>query len=127
MPISEPLRYLAGDVVVVPFPYADRFAEKRRPALVVSNEELQAAGFIWVVMITTAQNSGMAHDIAIDDLARAGLSRPSIVRPMKIANVEPSRILRRAGSLRLEQTEAVFDIIRTFIGRRGATTAKASS
>ena len=38
MPTSETRAYLPGDVVVVPFPYTDRFAEKRRPALVISND-----------------------------------------------------------------------------------------
>lgn len=110
-------RYAPGDVVVVPFPYSDRFAEKRRPALVVSNDEVMSAGFLWLVMITTAQNSGMEQDIIIEDLSAAGLSRPSIVRPVKIANVEPSRIVRCAGRLGAEQAEAVFAAVRSFIGR----------
>ena len=33
-------RYDPFDIVVVPFPYADRLAEKRRPALVISNRKL---------------------------------------------------------------------------------------
>jgi mRNA interferase MazF len=127
MPTSDPAPYSAGDVVVVPFPYSDRFAEKRRPALVVSNDELGSAGFLWIVMITTAQNSGMPHDMPIEDLPAAGLSRPSIIRPIKIANVEPSRILRRAGRLRSDQAEAALGIVRSFIGRRCAPTPKASS
>lgn len=111
-------RYAPGDVVVVPFPYSDRFAEKRRPALVVSNDEVMSAGFLWLVMITAAQNSGMDHDMPIEDLSAAGLSSPSIVRPLKIANVEPSRIVRRAGRLGAEQAETVFEAVRSFIGRK---------
>jgi mRNA-degrading endonuclease toxin of MazEF toxin-antitoxin module len=34
-------RFDAFDIVVVPFPYADRLAEKRRPAPVISNRKLQ--------------------------------------------------------------------------------------
>lgn len=124
MPTSE---YVPGDVVVVPFPYSDRFAEKRRPALVISDECLLSAGFLWIVMITTAQNSGMVHDMAIEDLSAAGLSRPSIVRPTKIANVEPSRILRRAGRLWPHQADAVFETVRSFIARNRALAAEASS
>lgn len=36
------------DVIVVPFPYVDRLAEKRRPALVISNRELAGHGVVWV-------------------------------------------------------------------------------
>lgn len=117
MPTSRTSAYAPGDVVVVPFPYSDRFAEKRRPALVVSNDKVGSSGFVWLVMITTAQNSKMEQDLQIEDISQAGLSAPSIVRPTKIANVEPSRIVRRAGRLRDDQAEAVFESVRSFIGR----------
>jgi len=50
---------MVGDVVVLPFPYADRLAEKRRPAVVVSLPSLaQKHGIVWVVMVTSAENAG---------------------------------------------------------------------
>ena len=115
MPTSEPA-YAPGDVVVVPFPYSDRFAEKRRPALVVSNEAVRAQGFVWVVMITSAAHRKTPHDLPIEDLALAGLGAPSLVRPIKIACLEPLRIIRKAGRLGDRQTAAVADAIRSFIG-----------
>jgi hypothetical protein len=44
MASSDAPRFDPFDVVVVPFPYADRLAEKRRPALVISNRKLAARG-----------------------------------------------------------------------------------
>jgi len=108
--------YRPGDVVVVPFPYSDRLAEKRRPALVVSNREVASAGFVWVAMITSANNPTMRHDLAISDLRRAGLSAPSVVRPVKIACIEPARILRRAGRLSAAESAAVLAAVVRFIG-----------
>jgi mRNA interferase MazF len=87
------------DIVVVPFPYADRLAEKRRPALVISNESLRRFGLLWLAMITSAGNAPWACDVPITDLERAGLPAASVVRPAKIAAVDPARILRRAGAL----------------------------
>src|ERR1700744_6311316 len=87
------------DVVVVPFPNADRLAEKRRPALVISNRKLAIHGLIWVAMITSADNEAWSSDIPISDLKRAGLPAPSVVRVAKIACIEPSRIERRIGRL----------------------------
>ncbi|MBI1867017.1 MAG: type II toxin-antitoxin system PemK/MazF family toxin [Methylocystis sp.] len=117
MPTSRALIFAPGDVVVVPFPYSDRFAEKRRPALVVSNDKVRSEGFVWLVMITSAQNSKLSHDVTIENPSDAGLTAASIVRPTKIANVEPSRIIRRAGRLGDEEAAAVFDTVRSFIGR----------
>lgn len=116
MPTSRNEPYLPGDIVVVPFPYSDRFAEKRRPALVVSNQELTAEGFVWVVMITSAKNATMRHDQPIADLRRAGLSAPSVVRPIKVACIEPARVLRRAGTLPAKEAASVLGTVARFIG-----------
>ncbi|NJM30175.1 MAG: hypothetical protein HC855_08780, partial [Rhizobiales bacterium] len=76
---SEPLR--PGDIVIVPFPYADQLAEKRRPALVVSAEPFNARhGLAWVTMITSAANAHWDGDVTIADHAAAGLPAPSIIR-----------------------------------------------
>lgn len=117
MATSDKSRYAPGDVIVVPFPYSDQFADKRRPALVVSNAKIQSQGYIWVVMITSALHSRLNGDVEISDLHQAGLSSPSIVRPVKITNIEPTRVVRRAGRLMPEQTAIVFDLLKSFIGR----------
>ena len=105
-----------GDVIVVPFPYSDRLAQKRRPALVVSDGALHAHGMVWAVMITSATNAGQPHDVAILDPSGAGLHAASVVRPSKIACLEPSRIIRVAGRLSPDETEAVRAQARGFLG-----------
>ena len=80
-----------GDVVKVPFPYTDRSTRQSRPALVVSDPSLEADhGLLWVVMITSAENRSWPGDVAVDDLARAGLPAPSVIRPTKIATIDAS-------------------------------------
>lgn len=94
------MTFQAFDVVVVPFPYSDRFAEKRRPALVVSAPSLeQGCGLIWVAMITSSGRSPLLGDFTIRDLKAAGLPVASTVRTGKIATIEPHRVLRQAGRL----------------------------
>jgi len=91
--------FKAYDVVIVPFPYADRLAEKRRPALVVSSGALGRFGLLWVAMITSAKNEPWACDVPIPNLELAGLPAPSVVRPAKIACIDPVRVVGRAGRL----------------------------
>ena len=50
-------------------------------------------------MITSAENDSWSSDISITDLKRAGLPAPSVVRPAKIACIEPGRIDLRIGRL----------------------------
>ncbi len=109
-------RYDPFDIVVVPFPYADRLAEKRRPALVISNRKLAVHGLVWVAMITSADNEAWSSDVVIADLKRAGLPAPSVVRPAKIACIEPGRIDRRAGRLDKAAAKAVGQKLRGFLG-----------
>ena len=97
--LEQGQRYEPFDIVVVPFPYADRLAEKRRPALVISNRKLATHGLVWVAMITSAENEAWSSDVAVADLKRAGLPAPSVVRVAKIACIEPGRIDRRVGRL----------------------------
>lgn len=116
LPTSRSIDYSPGDVVVVPFPYSDRLAEKRRPALVISNARLANQGFVWLAMITSARQSVLPDDAPIEDLALAGLPTPCVVRPTKIATVEPSRILRKAGRLRAAETALAIASVRGFVG-----------
>jgi mRNA interferase MazF len=104
------------DVVIVPFPYSDRFAEKRRPAVVVSSRKLQALGVIWIAMITSAGNDPWPGDVPITELKRAGLPAPSVVRPAKIACIDPSRVLRRAGRLDKPTARTTGQRVRGFLG-----------
>ena len=116
MPTSKSTTYAPGDIVVVPFPYSDRSAEKRRPALVVSNARVAEQGFVWVAMITSARQSALPHDAPIRDLALAGLAGPCVVRPTKIATVEPSRIVRKAGRLSRAEAAKALATVRGFVG-----------
>jgi len=104
------------DVVVLPFPYTDKLAEKRRPAVVVSQPWISNDyGLVWVVMITSAANAGWTCDIELADLERAGLSADSVIRPVKIATVDKDRILRVAGQLDADTIAALKSVLGGYI------------
>lgn len=87
------------DIVVVPFPYSDRLAEKRRPALVVSHPDLPARlGRVWVAMITSIAHQDLG-DVAIAAGAPAGLPVASTLRASKIATLDAGRVIRVLGRL----------------------------
>ena len=105
------------EIVVLPFPYTDRLAEKRRPALIVS--KLCVAkdyGLLWVAMITSAENERWASDIEISNTAKSGLSTPSVIRPVKIATIEADRVLRTLGKLGPKEIRAVKTALSKILG-----------
>jgi mRNA interferase MazF len=106
----------AWDVIVVPFPYSERLAEKRRPALVISNDTLHRDGYLWIAMITGSSKERRAGDLVIRDLGSASLPGASMVRVSKIATIEPERILRRIGTLAKRERAAVRKAVIGFLG-----------
>ena len=103
------------DVVVVPFPFTDREADRRRPALVVSSLEFNATHDQSVLaMITTAGGGEWPSDVAIRDWSEAGLSVPCRVR-LKLFTLDDILILRRTGALSDRDAEAVRDSLARFL------------
>jgi mRNA interferase MazF len=87
------------DVIVVPFPFTDSAAVKRRPALVLSAQAFNdRAAHLVLAMITSRENRGWPLDVEIQDLSAAGLSHASIVR-MKLFTLDERFVLRKAGTL----------------------------
>lgn len=106
-----------GQVVRVPFPYAERDTRQRRPALVVSAGAIgEAQGLLWVAMITSAGNRPWRGDIAVgDDHRRSGLPIASVVRPLKIATIDAARA-EAIGQAAPEVVARVLDAIRAVLG-----------
>jgi mRNA interferase MazF len=104
-----------GDVVKVPFPYTDRSTRQSRPALVVSTSLEAAHKLVWVVMITSAENRGWPGDVAITNLAEAGLPAPSVIRSAKIATID-ARDAAKLGKVSAAQLRRVVDRVGQEIG-----------
>jgi mRNA interferase MazF len=103
------------DIVRIEFPYADQVASRRRPALVVGIPEINLRfSVLWVLMITSARHRMWPRDVAIADLAAAGLSRPCFVRTEKIATVD-ARFATALGRLQSPERVLVAQHLRSLL------------
>ena len=102
------MTYKQFDVVVVPFPFTDRAATKKRPALIISDASSfnQSTQKSIMAMITTASHSPWALDVPIVDLASAGLKAKSIVR-MKLFTLDDALVIKKIGKLAIEDRNNV--------------------
>jgi len=91
------MAFNAGDVVLVPFPYRDRLAERTRPAVVISAQAYNQQGDVILAAITS-HPPRTATDYALVDWNAAGLQFASTVR-MLIATAAGSRIALQIGRL----------------------------
>lgn len=108
--------FKAFDIVVVPFPFTDRTAAKRRPALVVSDSAAFNAkvGHSVLAMITSAGHSNWPLDTGITNLPAAGLATNSVVR-MKLFTLDHRLIIRKAGALAAADRNAVVQATRKLL------------
>ena len=102
------------DVVVVPFPFTDREADRRRPALVVSSPDFNALHDQSILAMITSAGGDWPSDVAIRDWREAGLSVPCKVR-LKLFTLDDARILRRTGALSERDAAAVRSALARFL------------
>lgn len=95
----------AWDVVAVPFPFTDRLAQKRRPALILSPKNFNRFGHSLMAMITSS-GQPWPGDSPLQDSASAGLSTACVVR-LKLFTLDNRLIVRRIGRLSTDDRSKV--------------------
>ncbi len=92
--------YSFGDVVIVPFPFTDQEATKRRPAVVLSSADgfNRRIGQSVMAMITTKNMGSWPFDVTLTDVDHAGLHLACTIR-MKVFTLDHRLIINKLGSL----------------------------
>jgi mRNA interferase MazF len=101
--------FVKGDVVVVPFPYADLSDAKRRPALVVAT--LSGGDVVLCQITSQAKRDQYAILLQDDDFNSGNLRQQSYVRPNRLFTAESTIILYRAGTITNEKLREIIDRI----------------
>ena len=106
-----------GDLVLIAFPFSDLVGSKKRPAVVVSSDAYHRQRPDVVLMAVTSQvrRAPGFGDVVIRDWERAGLLKPSAIKPV-IFTAEKHIVLKRLGRLTLEDQQLVRSVIRTILG-----------
>ena len=105
------------DVVAVPFPFMERPAVKRRPALVISTKDFNSTSQHSVMaMITTAMLDRWPNDYDLTRPQEAGLNHACYVR-WKVFTISNGAIVKKIGELADEDREALMIKARTIFIR----------
>ena len=99
-------RFVKGDVVVLPFPFADLSASKKRPALVIAPIQTHQDVILCMITSKTTRDSS-AIVITENDFEQGRLPQESNVRPNRLFTADASIILRKAGKLSPAKIEEV--------------------
>jgi len=90
--------FIKGDVVVLPFPFSDLSASKKRPALVITS--LDAYNDVILCMITSQTHDSDAVALSSSDFQQGGLPHNSYIRPNRIFTADGVTIIRVAGKVK---------------------------
>lgn len=88
-----------GDIVLISFPFTDLSGSKLRPALILTQSELD----ITVSFITTQIGRREVTDVLLKPTSSNGLKKQSLVRTSKIATLDRSLVVGLLG--KISQTE----------------------
>lgn len=109
--------YSFGDIVLVPFPFTDQSAAKRRPAVVVSSAAYHRGRRDLIIMAVTSQArpTTTLGEVKVVDWKAAGLIKPSVVKAV-VTTIDVALVIRRLGRLKTEDQEKLRRAINAIYG-----------
>ena len=101
--------YKQRQIVLVPFPYSDLSATKRRPVLGISNDDYNNRfdDLVVCAITSTMRVDGYSLALTNDDLEIGLLPESSVVKAHKLFTIHTSRVLRIFSQVRGEYFEKV--------------------
>jgi len=109
--------YNFGDIVLVPFPFTDQSASKKRPAVIVSSAAYHRSRPDVIVMAIRSQilrPAGAVGEVLIADWRGAGLPKASLIKPV-LATIEHGLILRTLGALQGADVQSLRSALRQIL------------
>ncbi len=106
--------YKQGEIVLVPFPYSDLSGSKRRPVLVVSNNDYNSSFPDIIVAVITSKTSkpdNYSIPLLAEDLEIGFLPESSLIRIHKLFTIEKSRIVKRFSFVKKEKLDESLNLL----------------
>ena len=102
------------DIVLIPIPYTDLSSHKKRPVVIVSNNQYNSMFEDVIVVAITSNLEQVKFSIPIDNgsLEEGSLKVASLIRPDKIYTLNKSIIIKKFGKV----SNKVFGQIKESIG-----------
>jgi mRNA interferase MazF len=108
-----------GDVVLIPVPFTDLSSQKRRPVIVISNDDYNRRGLDVLVVAMTSNPKLVDYSFKITnaDLDDGSLNRPGVVRADKIYTLAKSIVVKKFAKVSHQIVERIRGEITLLTGR----------
>jgi len=91
--------YNNGDIVLIPVPFSDLSASKKRPVLVLSNNNYNTTKPDMIVVAITSNLTQQGISISSSDMITGQLPKPSVIRSDKVYTLDQSIVIKSIGHL----------------------------
>lgn len=114
--------YEQGDLVLVPFPFTNLTARKKRPAVVVSPDWFNS-NFSDVVLVAVTSavpqklNPYLEISLTSSDLLSGNLPSTSIIKICKIFTCEQTIIIKKIAKLKESKTKEILSKLQLFLSQ----------
>jgi len=90
-----------GDILLIPIPFSDLSSQKRRPVIVISNDQYNSktGDVVVVAMTSNPQVTDYSFSITSSDLVKGALNRPGKVRVDKIYTLSQTIVAKTFGQV----------------------------
>ena len=111
------ITYKQREIVLVPFPYSDLTSTKRRPVLIISNDDYNRKFHDVVVCVITSNQFKDSYSIELEneDLEIGVLPESSIVKVHKLFTIHQSKIIKKFSLVKSEYFGQVVGKIKDLI------------
>jgi len=110
-------RFVAGDVVVVPFPFSNLSKSKRRPALVLA--DLVGNDMVLCQITSQSNRDPYAIELSNEDFEKGSLKKDSNIRPNRIFTADKKIIIYKVGMINDRTFNEVIDKLNELFKKKG--------
>lgn len=103
-------RFVAGDIIVIPFPFTDLSNSRRRPALVLAN--LEGDDIVICEITSIMRKDSYVVFLENKELESGKLKTRSIIRPNRMLTIHKSKINYKFGKIRDSKLKEVLEKIK---------------
>jgi mRNA interferase MazF len=109
-----------GAIVLIPVPFTDLSSMKRRPVIVISNDDYHQTTPDMVVVAMTSNPTVNLYSFTITtaDLSQGSLNRPGTVRVDKIYTLDQSLTVKNFGQVNERTLDQIRALLRDLITQR---------
>ncbi len=109
--------YTFGEVLLVPFPFANQAGGKKRPAVVISSDayNTQRPDLLIMAITSQAQAGPDFSAFQITEWKTAGLLKPSFAKPV-LTTLEQTLVIRSMGTLSATDQHSLRQMLAQILG-----------